>query len=533
MQRRHQCVSKVGWWRSSPPLSATLCILTFAIGIAAMVPQPAAAQSQPAVTEEPVEYAQSISTRLNPSGRTVAYPVPLKDGDYVLGDVVVQITAEDQIQVEKAALLAIAAPSISPAVLEAVSGLNETAGFLPIEALSAIGLNIQFDPGLQELNLALPVEQRRTGDLSLAPDPAHRLSSALAQPEFTSGYVNIIANLDKLWHEAAAARSNFGYNSVGVRLELESALRVGGIVLENRAALEGGADTSICPTDAICSYGHVAGLKRQQTRLIYDLPDHHVRVSAGDIDSIVQPLHWSTEVLGVSIEKTARKLNPVENMASTGSGSFRLERPSAVDVMVNGLVVRRLQLRPGTYNLRDLPLTTGANSIELTITEENGERRTETFSAYSDPGILGIGKNEWTFAAGTPSYLLDNARAYSDANLASGFIRYGLLERLTGELNFQSDGSIHLAGAGADVLTEIGRFGLHGAASLDPKLSGFAANFNWAISNFQGLSTERNESIFISVEFRDADFQTPGEHLKSADGIHFREFDHWLSLAGS
>ena len=45
----------------------------------------------------------------------------------------------------------------------------------------------------------------------------------------------------------------------------------------------------------------------------------------------------------------------------TGGGSFRIERTSDIDVLVNGVSVRRLHLRPGTYNFRDLPLGAGAS----------------------------------------------------------------------------------------------------------------------------------------------------------------------------
>ena len=353
----------------------------------------------------------------------------------------------------------------------------------------------------------------------------------MTEPAFISGYLNIIAGLDQDWSQKSS--SSQSGSDLGGRLEFDSAIRVGGIVFENRAEYDGTVDANICPIDAHCIYGHVAGVKRESSRAVYDIPSEQIRVEAGDTEALAIPLQRLTDVLGISIEKSARKLNPGENTSGAGGGSFRLENNSSVDVIVNGAVVQRLQLRPGNYNIRDLPLTAGANSIELNITAENGERRTETFSSYSDPKLLASGKSEWALSGGVPSYLFDNQRTYSNDYLGTGYVKYGLTDAVTGEANIQGDLKIVMGGVGADFQTLFGVFGLHGAGSMSSATQGAAANFDWSLSNFSGLAEDRRENLNFSAEFRSTDFHTPGEFLNGADGILYSEFNYWLRLGAS
>ncbi|MEQ1672039.1 MAG: fimbria/pilus outer membrane usher protein, partial [Hyphomicrobium sp.] len=354
----------------------------------------------------------------------------------------------------------------------------------------------------------------------------------LVLPETVSGYLNVIAGVDQFWGTDAATVSQNG-DTFGGRLELDSALRIGGVVVENRGVYDGPVDANICPVEATCVYGHMAGLKRQSSRVIYDMPAAELRLQAGDTDAVAVPLQRSTEVLGIALEKSARKLNPAEDISSAGSGSFRLDSNASVDVMVNGAVVQRLQLRPGNYNLRDLPLTTGANVIELTITTEGGDRQHLKFTSYSDQKLLAPGRSEWAFAAGVPSYLFDNQRTYGEELLATGYGRYGLSDGITANADLQGDADVIMGGAGVDFETPFGIFGLHGAVSASAAGTDGAVNFEWSLANFSGLTSDLKESLHFDAEYRGTNFHTPGEFLNGADGILFAEYNYWLRLNAS
>lgn len=480
-----------------------------------------------------VEYAQQITNRLNPTGRTLTFQVPLKDNGQLLGEVLIEITADDAVFIDKVSIQERVAPLLNEEARAALTALAASNGaFVPVTAFPPAGFALNFDSGLQELVLELTPEQRPSSDLALGGRYSRMISSNLTQPEFFAGYVNVFAGASRFWNEASKG-SVFDDQS-GFRLELESAVRVGGIVIDNRFAFEDGADIYECPPTAICSYGHAGGFKRQNSRLIYDIAGEDIRIMLGDTDPLATPLQRAADILGLSIEKSARKLNPGESIISTGSGSFRLDRNAMVEVFVNGASVQTLKLRPGNYTLRDLHLATGANNIELVIVDENGQRQSLTFSSYADTELLAAGKNEWAIAAGLPSFLLDNERTYArDALMASGFARYGLTDEITAEADLQADLDIVMGGGGIDFGTAWGVFGLHVAASTGGSGTGVAADLDWRLVNFKGLSGTSEENLVASAEYRSADFHTPGEFLSSADGILFPEYDYWLRLEGS
>ena len=483
-----------------------------------------------AAHSEDVQYASDMTIRLNPTGRTVTIPVPLKDHTTVLGDILIQITADDAILAEKAAILEKTATHVEPPVLDAIAQLKDQAGFVPIGDFATTGLAITFDSGLQELQMAVSASQRPTREISLGARRSNIKSADTVQPEFVAGYLNIIAGVDKFWDTGSVRGSVFD-DQPSARLDLDSAIRVGDVVVENRASFDSEADAYICPETATCTYGHVAGFKRQTSRIVYDLPNQEVRVTLGDTDPAAIPLQRATDLLGVSIEKSARKLNPGEAISSRGSETFRIERNATVEVRVNGATVDHLDLRPGTYNLRDLPLTTGANDVQLAINDENGESKTLNFNAYSDPDLLSEGKSEWSLAAGAPSYLLDNQRTYATGDyMATGYYRYGIFDDLTGAIDLQADKDIVMGGAGFDKGTSLGLFGFHAAASTGSLGTGAAFDFNWSLANFSGLTNERSESLRLAAEYRSKDFQTPGDFLNGADGITLPEYNYWLRL---
>lgn len=306
-------------------------------------------------------------------------------------------------------------------------------------------------------------------------------------------------------------------------------------MFENAGVYEGDVDAAVCPVGAHCTYTHTAGLRRQTSRLLYDLPDQQIRLEFGDTEAIGAPLQRTVDMMGVSVEKSAAKLAPGESTGITGGTTLRLERTSDIDVIVNGAVVQHLKLRPGTYNLRDLPLGTGANEVKLEIVDDNGQRRTEKFTTYSSNRLLAAGKSEWAVNAGLPSYLRDDERGYESASslMGTGYFRYGLTDALTAETHLQGDRTVTMGGAGLKTSTPIGVFGLGGAASTGTFGTGWAADAAWDMINFTGLLSQKGENFTLSAEYRSHDFHRPGDIYATSTGILYPEFNYWLRLASN
>jgi outer membrane usher protein len=305
VRRESEGAADRGRWLKQPsPLGASRLLFLIAV-LVTELPLADRVQAE-------ARYASELSTKLNQTGRTISLPVPLVDAGQALGDVLVQIDPGDAIAVDRASLLLAAGPHVAQAVVGAVETIPGGGGFVPIGAFAEAGLPLRFDPGLQQLELQLATGNRSQSELSIAGSGGPLISQARVAPAFVSGYLNMIGGLDQVWDEGTS-------DNAGGRLELEGALRAGNVVVENRALYDGDVDATVCPAHARCTYGHVAGLKRDATRLVYDVPDYQTRITAGDTGGLGTGLQRPADLLGVSIEKNARKLAPGERINGGGS----------------------------------------------------------------------------------------------------------------------------------------------------------------------------------------------------------------------
>jgi outer membrane usher protein len=490
--------------------------------------------SNAAHTEE-VQYTKAISTQLNVTGRAINMPVPLKVGPNEAGEVMVRINPDDSVMINNASLAVAVAGVLAAAPRARLDALGSADGFVSIPALNAAGFDVSFDPRLQELSFSPLVDQKPTGEISLGGQRAARISEAAARPAFISGYLNVFAGFDHIWGTAPLS-GGIGSNGTAAsgRFDFESAMRVGNVVIENRALYGNALQGLTCPVVASCVYGDTAGFKRELSRLIYDMPDRSMRLEVGDVDPLGASLQRATDMLGVSLEKSERKLNPGTNINPGSQTSFRIDRPSTVEVMVNSVVLQRLNLAPGNYNVRDLPLATGANQVELSITDDTGSRRVLSSTTFFDSKLLAAGTSEWAISTGAPAYFLNEGRTYAtNLFMGTGFYRYGLSDELTALAHAQADAYVAAGGLDATRQTPWGVFGLGAATSAGDLGVGAAASFNWALVNFSGLLGDHVESLMVGAEYRSPDFHTPGEFVTSQNEVLYSELNYALRLDAS
>ncbi|MEL7048908.1 MAG: fimbrial biogenesis outer membrane usher protein, partial [Pseudomonadota bacterium] len=263
-------------------------------------------------------------------------------------------------------------------------------------------------------------------------------------------------------------------------------------------------------------------------------PEQAIRIELGDTDVTPTVQQRAFEMLGFSINKSERRFRPAQSTQPTGSAEFRLDRQSTVSVLVNGTLTQQLNLRPGNYQLRDLPLVTGANAVELAITDDLGNQRSIDFASYFDTALLAAGKDEWEVAAGAQSYLSNNQRGYDTGELlASGFYRRGLTDELTGEAHIQADEIGLMGGASALMQSSLGVFRLNAATSSSQFGSGASVGGAWDLINFVGITGKRGESIHIEGDYRTEDFYVPGLYVDNASGVFFPQQDYRMRVSGS
>ncbi|KQY75381.1 fimbrial biogenesis outer membrane usher protein [Brevundimonas sp. Root1423] len=382
--------------------------------------------------------ADPQTVQLNATGRDVTLTVPAKDGPLYLGDLILNISARDEISFATDRTLDLLANILAPVQLETLrASFAGRASITPAD-LERVGISAVYNPQVLELVFQIPSEFRAAQGVSIANLDRNTVGD-FATPAGFSAYLNARTNLEYI-HEGV----NDGF--VDPLLFLDFAARMGGVVLESQGIWSpGGAQTEF---------------QRQDTRLVWDDTVNLVRWSAGDLRPVVRGYQGSPNVAGLSLLRTYSQLQPQLVSRPRGARSFSLERPSTVEVYINGQIVRRLQLNPGNYDLSDFPFIQGANDVRLAITDDAGRTEVVRFNVFFDQTQLAQGLSEFGFYAGVKSSLDVSGPDYSDDLIATGFYRAGVSDSLTLGANFQLDERSGMLGGEAVIGTSLGTVGL-------------------------------------------------------------------------
>ena len=378
--------------------------------------------------------------------QVITMNLALKDGQFYLGEIPSQITEETVQAIEQETLLKLAAPLLKEAMMQRVRRLPTQAGFARLEDLKEAGLPVEFDIGQMTLSFFPTADQRPSAHISLSQNIDEASADQLAPKASISGYINLSGSVQ--YTEAAGPLQPA---LLSPTLGTSAAIRVLDLVIENEATFE--------------SPGK---LTRQGTRAVYDDPSNAIRYTAGDITPPVQGIQTGGGFLGVSIQKSYGKLQPQKGIRPTGERSFRLERPSEVAIVVNGQVVRRLQMPPGDHDISELPLKAGENTLTLEITDDTGHRETLKFTVFFDHTLLAPGVSEWGLAAGYRSTSSPSGLVYSWRDPAvTGFYQQGITEELTATVHAQSNIASSVVGIMAVTPSCLGLF----SAEFDESLT--------------------------------------------------------------
>ncbi len=533
------------------------------LGVAAAGFWPGAALAAPPAAAADAE-ASVPAVRINPTGRTFEIDVPLKMDGARLGDVGIKLTPDEKIFVDakllktylgktfKAETLVAMLPPEEQATQLADNGTvvnkkvpgadssvlkkasiekvpepgqlgREKPVYVALELLNARGLALRYDPQSLELQVEPKVDQRQPQSISFAPQ-SQTGSSTLETPAYVSAYLNM--------RVAASYVNQSSSGSTGLEapsFDFDGAARVGSVVFETEGTFYTG-DAKGFSRQLFQNYV----LYRRGSRFVYDMPEEAIRFRAGDLSPAFTGFQTSPDVLGLTAVKSYAQLQPGKSTRPTGAHSFRIDRPSTVDIIVGQALVRRLKLGPGIYNLSDLPLQAGANDIKLIIEDDTGARRTLEFTAFSGYELLAPGVSEWAVSAGVKS--LDKGIAnYANATLANGytvlnksskqgfygqrdyyldqpavtaFYRRGITNALTAKGDIQGDDHLTMAGGGLVMQTVAGMFGGEVAASerYDDGV-GFAVQLLYSYDKFNWFSAYKATFRMLG-EWRTSNFGT-------------------------
>lgn len=478
---------------------AALAALGLSLAASAGAGRALAGPAEPAPAPEPV---------LNPTGRALEMTVPLNYRSFYLGDLLIRIRPDQQVETPCEALLTAVKPLMRPEAFEKLGALAGPDKGAPcgLARLREGGFDFRFDPGAVNIVFAPTLDQKAEGNISVQARQQRAGSPNAAREATVAAYLNLRAAADYIGRSPS---SNEGLKAP--RLDMEGAARWQDVVIEAEATFE---------PDEVSLFGESGeGFKRRGARIVRDFEEEAVRLKIGDVDPGGTGFQFRPELLGVSVERSYGKLQPSRNIRATSRRSFRLERPSNVDVQVNGVTLRRLRLDPGDYNLKDLPISTGLNDVALLIEDDTGNRQQLEFSLFLDNDLIAPGLSEWGFAAGAPSRFEDGEPDYDTDDLyATGYYRRGLTEAVTSEAHLQGNSQAVMGGLGFLIGTRMGLFSLEGAASLQADgLWGAAFSGDYSLANIED-GAGRRHSIRLSVDAQTASFAAPApEYTGSKD----------------
>lgn len=365
----------------------------------------------------------------------VTFPVFVNDR--VQGNVLAEIEVGGEPLVVPRDLFALLSQSMNQTAISAISGRLGTDERIPVSQFAEAGLDIEYDSGGLRLIVRVPELQAITNAFSLAsnnfPDPGQ-----FARPEKLSAAITA-SLLTDYTHQSPFGDTGFE----PVDAVLTGFVNIGGFEGGNLAF-----DVTVSDDGTV---------ERNSVQLFKDDYKKAVRYAVGDIDPLVTGFQSSPGIGGISVSRIFGEIQPFRDVRPTGSQELFLERESNVEVVVNGVTVRTLNLQPGRYELRDFPFLDTSNDVEFFVQDDLGRRQVGRLSLFNTDALLAKGTSVFSANLGFVSETAETSETYDGKLVFTGFYERGLTPYLTLGANIQAAHDEATAGVRAAVSTGLGQ----------------------------------------------------------------------------
>ena len=412
----------------------------------------------------------------------------LLDGGY-LGDVTVEVSGET-VRIRAESLVG----RLSRVLTEdAVAAVNASArdGYVQADGQEIAGLTFAYDPAEQQITVTTPLDLRERRTLSIGARPLPPLGDFL-EPGDVSLFLNTFSGVAYDWNNPTGD---------GGFLGPFGSLELGG-------RLFGTKGVSFLSRHSYSTDGGFE-LTRSGTVLLYDMPERLLSAAAGDLRLRGQGFQRVPLIAGLSLERNLR-LQPERQFRPVADRAFDVERPSTVEIRINGVVQETYVLQPGRFDVGDIPLGQGSNLVEVVLRDDLGRETILSDTNYFDFNLLERGLWDFSLAAGVKTRFGGSGGiGYTDEPVVSGFVRYGLTNEMTVGADVQGDASGFNAGATGLFATRLGITTSNVAISdYDGTGSGYAAE---VAHRFIGdFSNDVSWSLSASAEHLSARFEALG-----------------------
>ncbi len=427
------------------------------------------------------------SPALSPTGSSAATSqlgLPLVLEGQSIGEAPAEVAGLDLVALDARSLSQVLDWRINPETLKA---LQAQQGFLGVDALSALGIGVVLNRSSLTLDVTLDPKARAAQEIALRSMMQPDGSVAVPAAAFAAG---LTGSLQYLRSEGAFSRST-------TSLDLSGFANMGG--KDGLYLLYGGS---------IGLSGGRMDYRRDRVLAFHDDVNSALRYSAGDLYPILPTLVGDIQLAGLSIERNYQEIQPLRNVRPTGQRSFRVERPSRIEIYSNGALLRTLEVQPGVVDLRSLPAIATTSNISIVVEDSFGRREIDAFTLSSEIELLATGLSEFNLSAGL---LLDDrfgSFRYGDDPVAAGFYRRGVSEGLTLGAHFAAAASVQNLGADTALLILGGLLTSSLTASHGDSGSGAAILVEYRGDPF-GLGA-RNAQLNLRAEGRSRQYENLG-----------------------
>lgn len=399
----------------------------------------------------PEARAQQIQEPAPPSATqpSIALDLPLSLDGILLGEIVTQINGET-VALRPEDLLALVEPQLDEASIGVVRGVATNGdGFAQLPAFEAAGLTVVYDPASLSLQLQLAESLRGVRQVSLREPSRFDPNAGIAPSNFSLGMTAIA----RVAHVHQQPLSDAGFEPF--RADLFGFVNLGGF------------DGWSVVWDADIDAGRDRWFRRRNVAVVKDNFEDATRLTIGDLRS--RPLsnaQRSVDILGVSYRRAYEDIQPFRTLLPRGQSSFSLEREARVIVEIDGQIAYEQVLPPGTYNLRDFPLTSGSTTAVVFVDDGSGPREVASFSTFIDIDLLSEGLSRFDISVGVLANGFAASPRYSSEPAISASYQKGLSTNLTVGGFFEGSESLAHFGARTVLGTPVGLFSAEGAVSI-------------------------------------------------------------------
>lgn len=383
----------------------------------------------------------AVFNRERPAYGQSRYPV-MVDG-VLVGDA--GIDPSDEGWIEKEVLQKEVLPFLLPDAADALRAVL-LEDRIPFSVLRSLSYDVSFDNRDLVLVIEVPLELRTERSVYLSGPPDRNIADTINQAS-VSGFVSVRAGAD--WIQSGLDASG---SPSGLVADIDAALNIKGVVLEGSVRYSEDASKK---------------WRRDDVRLVYDDVANLVRYELGDLTVGRRPNQTAPRIAGFGAYREFR-IDPYDDPRPVGEQGLVLERAASVEILVNGVSFRTVNLPAGRFSLRDFPIMPGAvNDIEFVITYATGEVERVFFPAFASIDLLEEGTSEFAINVGVPYEVENGSRSYDTGEFnLMGFWRKGFSPTLTMGGSIEANSDLLLVGPDISWASPIGSFDLSAVMDL-------------------------------------------------------------------